>query len=306
MGVLNNAEMRAVARNTRGIFYDSLKSAPGLPFLASIFFIIQSNAITEVFTFLRGIPKMRQWVGDRRISGLSAASFSIEKKDWEATISITRDDLQFDRLNLIRPNIQALGGSFPRHYVDFLVDLLTNGFTRLAYDGQYFYDVDHDFGDGTTYANKTTGQFNAARWVIAELAPAGMTDPESKEFLEIYWTDIYYGPQDQSAVDAVFNNPMVAVGGIALPNIHFGKIPKERQHMIRAFGTGRKWFLTDESKPVKPLILQIVKGVSFEAFDDPHDWNMFNRKEPIYGIESQDNAGYGLWELSYGSDGTIA
>lgn len=301
MSLLNNAEMRALSRNVRAIFYDSLKGSPGAAFINSIFLIIQSNVKEEKFAFLRGIPKMRHWTGDRRLKSLSEASFSIEKKDWEATIAVTRDDLQFDKLGLIRPNIEALGQSFPRHYVDFVVDLLANGFTRLAYDGQYFFDTDHDLGDGTSYSNKSTAILDATSWKVAELAPMGLKDPESGEFLEVSWDTIYYGPSAQADVDALFNAEYIDGGGFALRNPHFGKIKKDRQHVLRGLGASRKWFLTDESKPVKPLVLQIVKGVSFEAFDSSSDWNMFNRREAVYGIESQDNAGYGLWELAYGS-----
>lgn len=298
-GVLNNSEMRSFARNARAIFYDALKASPADAFIQSLFYIIQSNSITEEFFMLRGIPKMRQWVGDRRIKSLTAAFFTISKKDWEATISVSRDDLLYDRLGLVRPQIAALAASFPRHYMDFAIDLFLNGFTRLAYDGQFFYDVDHDRGDGTLYSNKVLGAFDQTAWEAAEIAPASLMDPESGQWLEIGWTDIYFGPSSWVAVNNLFNIPTLT-GGAANP--HYGKIPKERQHMVRGFGTSKKWFLTDESKPFKPMILQIVKGVSFEAFDDPHDWNMFNRKEPVYGIDSIDNAGYGLWELTYGSD----
>lgn len=298
-GVLNNTEMRALARNTRAIFYDGLKAAPRDTFIDRLFYVIQSNAREERFAMLRGIPKMRQWVGDRRLKSLSEVSFSIEKKDWEASISINRDDLLFDRLGLVRGQVQALSRSFPRHYTDFVIDLLTNGFARLAYDGQFFFDSDHDRGDGTLYSNKVTGTFDAAAWEAAQAAPVSLMDPESQEFLEIQYTDIFFGSAQRQNVNTVFNvNPLT--GGAANP--HSGEIPKERQHILRGLGTSKKWFLFDLDEPFKPLVLQVVKGVSFEGFDDPRDWNVWNRKEPVYGIDSIDNAGYGLWELAYASD----
>jgi hypothetical protein len=115
----NVQEMRAVARNVRGIFYDAMKGSPTHPILSKIFFVIQSNAIIEKFVMMRGAPKMRHWTGDRQASALSAQSFQIEKKDWESTITITRDDLQHDRLGLIRPQIQELARAYPRHLVDY-------------------------------------------------------------------------------------------------------------------------------------------------------------------------------------------
>ncbi len=65
------------------------------------------------------------------------------------------------------------------------------------------------------------------------------------------------------------------------------------------------WFLMDVSKPVKPLIFQQRKKPVFTSLDKPDDVNVFMRKKYLYGVDSRDNAGYGLWQLAYGSDGTI-
>jgi len=57
------------------------------------------------------------------------------------------------------------------------------------------------------------------------------------------------------------------------------------------------------SKPIKPIILQIAKKIDFAALDSPTDENVFMRKKFLYGVDSIDNAGYGLWQLAYGSTG---
>ena len=36
------------------------------------------------------------------------------------------------------------------------------------------------------------------------------------------------------------------------------------------------------------------------------DDNVFFEKKYIYGVDSRDNAGYGLWQLAYGSTGEEA
>lgn len=297
--VLDNGQYRALSRNVRAVFNASMAANPGAPWLSEFFQIIQSSTITETFQLLRGIPKMRKWVGDRQISGMTAVQFSITKEDWEATIAITKDDLKYDRLGLIRPNIEAFARSFPRHYVDFAVDLLNNGFSQTSYDGQYFFDTDHDGGNSTTYSNKSTAVFSVAEWETAESAPALLADPDSGEYLEVDWTHIVYGKGAQTAVDTVFNKSTVT--GSAEANIHFNKIPKERQILLKGLGNSPRWFLLDLSKPIKPFILQVNAGVNFTAFDQPTDWNVFNSKEIIYGIDSEDNATFGFWELAYGS-----
>ncbi|WP_205426583.1 Mu-like prophage major head subunit gpT family protein, partial [Helicobacter suis] len=37
----------------------------------------------------------------------------------------------------------------------------------------------------------------------------------------------------------------------------------------------------------------------FSALDQPTNQNNFMRREFLYGIDSEDNAGYGLWQLAY-------
>lgn len=58
------------------------------------------------------------------------------------------------------------------------------------------------------------------------------------------------------------------------------------------------WYLLDVSRVLKPFILQINKAVEFSALDNPSDENVFMRDTFLYGIRSEDNAGYGLWQLA--------
>ena len=304
----NVQEMRAIARNVRGIFYDSLKASATHPVIGAIFFVIQSNALIERFVMLRGAPKMRHWVGDRQASALSAQGFQIEKRDWESTITVTRDDLQFDRLGLIRPQIQELARAYPRHILDYVVDLLPGGFTRLCYDGQYFFDVDHSNSGAALYSNTSTYPLDHNSAYIALQSPIQLKDSETGELLDVEYDSLVYPSNLQSKVDLIFNTPTVAVTGqnLPFPNPLYGKIAKEKQYRVRQLGVGTAWYLFDSTKSIKPLMLQIVKGPVAESYEDGHDWSMFMRREAIFGVDSQDNAGYMFWELAYGSTGAGA
>jgi len=66
-------------------------------------------------------------------------------------------------------------------------------------------------------------------------------------------------------------------------------------------GTGTPWYLMDLSRPLKPLILQVRKEPQFVAKDQLTDDNVFMRKKYVYGVDDRKNAGYGLWQLAYGS-----
>lgn len=66
-------------------------------------------------------------------------------------------------------------------------------------------------------------------------------------------------------------------------------------------GAGAPWFLIDDSRALKPLILQMRKDWEFVAKDKPTDDNVFSRKEFVYGSDARMNAGFGFWQFAWGS-----
>lgn len=70
-------------------------------------------------------------------------------------------------------------------------------------------------------------------------------------------------------------------------------------------GGGAAWFLLDTTKVVKPFIFQERKKPEFVSLDKSTDPNVFSKKEFLYGVDSRDNAGFGLWQLAYGSKQTL-
>ena len=58
------------------------------------------------------------------------------------------------------------------------------------------------------------------------------------------------------------------------------------------------WYLFDTTRVLKPLVLQINRSVEFAGLDKPTDENVFMRDSFLYGIRTEDNAGYGMWQLA--------
>jgi phage major head subunit gpT-like protein len=66
-------------------------------------------------------------------------------------------------------------------------------------------------------------------------------------------------------------------------------------------GTSPAWFLLDTTRAMKPLIWQTREDYKFTTLSDDRDANVFYREEYIYGIRARVNAGFGLWQLAFGS-----
>jgi phage major head subunit gpT-like protein len=289
--VLLNAEnLRAAARGFRALFYEALEGVKTPYDLLAM--VVDSTSPEETYSWLASLPRMREWVGDRVIHALAAAGFTIKNKDWEATIEVDRNDIIFDKLNLVRPRIQQLALAAAEHYLDLIVDLLVNGFDQLCYDGQYFFDTDHIGG-----SNRTTAALSAASYQEGYAAMASLTDENGKS-LNVIPTHLVYPPQLRATALQILEAEQIN----GTTNINRNSAQPLMLPQLAAHPT--KWFLLDLSKPIKPFILQVVKKVDFVGFEDPTDEVVFMKKKFLYGIDSIDNAGYGLWQLAYGSTGT--
>ena len=66
-------------------------------------------------------------------------------------------------------------------------------------------------------------------------------------------------------------------------------------------GSGTPWYLLDTSRAIRPLIFQKRRDYNLVSKTDPTDDNVFMNKEYVYGVDARGNAGFGLWQLAFGS-----
>lgn len=66
-------------------------------------------------------------------------------------------------------------------------------------------------------------------------------------------------------------------------------------------GTGDAWFLLDTSRGVRPMIWQEREGYEFQQLTRPEDEHVFIHDKYLYGLRARVNAGFGLWQLAWGS-----
>lgn len=66
-------------------------------------------------------------------------------------------------------------------------------------------------------------------------------------------------------------------------------------------GEGPAWFLLDTSRAVRPMIWQEREAYEFTSVTDAANAHVFMNDEYIYGVRARVNAGFGLWQLAFGS-----
>ncbi|TWT57249.1 Mu-like prophage major head subunit gpT [Thalassoglobus neptunius] len=169
---LNLAAATAIVNNLTATFDASARAAN--PFYPEISFTRPSTRNEEKYGWVGDFPGMREWLGERKFNELRAATYTLENKHWESSMSIKKTDMEDDNMGLYPGIMQNLGAEATHHPDELFVTALENGETDLGFDGQAFFDTDHSWGSSGTQSNDLT--YNASD-------PDAVTDTE---FLAAY------------------------------------------------------------------------------------------------------------------------
>ncbi len=67
-------------------------------------------------------------------------------------------------------------------------------------------------------------------------------------------------------------------------------------------GSGEAWILADLSRPLKPFIFQKRRDYAFTSKEDAKTSDrVFMRDEYLYGVDARVSAGFGFWQMAFGS-----
>jgi phage major head subunit gpT-like protein len=122
---------------------------------------VNSTTAQEEYGWLKDIPQIREWIGDRQINALAADGYTIKNKDYELTVSVNANDINDDKFGIYAPRFKFMGDEVARFPSRLAIQSLSNGFTTKCYDGQNFFDAAHPYlqKDGTiaTQSNNMGG-----------------------------------------------------------------------------------------------------------------------------------------------------
>jgi phage major head subunit gpT-like protein len=174
-----------------------------------------------------------------------------------------------------------------------------DGFTKSCYDNQYFFDTDHKDNNGPVQSNKDTIVLDPDSYGAARASMMSLKDENGKPLL-INPNLLVVPPQLEGMARKILFADIIN----NTTNIYKGSADLLVLSQLSTNATA--WFLLDVSRAIKPLIFQQRKKPEFVAMTQPTDDNVFMQKQYLYGIDGRDNAGYGLWQLAFGSTGTTA
>lgn len=132
------------------------RAASATPFYPTVSNIIPSDGADEAYGMLGNMPGVREWLGDRQFKELRAANFTIANKHWESSLLIKKADIADDRMGMYGPLMEELAVEATYHPDELLFTALANAEATACFDGQYFFDTDHAWGDSGSQSNDLT------------------------------------------------------------------------------------------------------------------------------------------------------
>lgn len=166
--LLNATNLRSLYIGFSAAFQAGLGMAPST--YARIAMTVPSATRTQEYGWLGQMPRIREWIGERVIQGLSTYGYAIRNRPWELTIGVDRDDLEDDNLGLYSPLFTEMGRATAAFPDELVWPLLSAGFATPCYDGQYFFDTDHPVLDagGQVVSVSNFGGGTGTAWYLID------------------------------------------------------------------------------------------------------------------------------------------
>lgn len=296
---LVTARYQAVQRDVTQIFRTRAQAAS--PFYPQLCTIVPSNSLDEKYSFLGGLPGMREWIGDRKAKELRAGNFEIRNKHWESTLGIEKTDIDDDRLGTLETQVMSLADEATYHPDELLFTIADSAAESAAcFDGQYFFDTDHSWGDSGTQSNLltynatdhtavTSTEFRAA-FHAALIKMLGYKNDQNK-----YLVRPKVGKLGNLVVCVPLTLYEVAVKAFEQVLITNGEsnftLEKPTIVPVQYLTSTVKFDLYYTGGLIKPYIFQARKPLTFQV-DGAND---LKTKQLLAMTEARYNIGYGAW-----------
>jgi len=301
-------------RNLKGGFNFALEAAMETIWAPQISVEIASDRETENFAWLGQVPVMRQWIGGRKETSLNKYTLTVTNHLYEVTLPISVADLRRDKTGQINQRISDLAVRTATNWNSLVGTLITNGeagVSGLAYDGQFFFDTDHN-ESGTNQTNDLTATevpsanvattttlttTEAAEIVTQTIAyMMGLTDDQGEPINQqptqvlIICTKVghYVGLKTALGLNNLGtgsgnNNPLLAWANFNISVIY---VPTRVTAADKLY-----FFFGGASMGSTPIIRTVEVPVQTDMKDD-----VFDNQRYLFGVTATRGLAYGMWQ----------
>lgn len=272
---------------------------------------VNSTTQTENFAWLGSVPRMRVFNGERKPVKLSDYKYQISNEEYEASMAIDLKDVDDDQTGKYAILANQIGESSAMFTDELLYGtLLPGGFSSLAYDGQYFFDVDHSVGNSGIQSNLITLKLGPTGFQAARQLFWRFKDDQGRPVNTGLDLVIIVPPELLASAEKLFNNQFLASGAT---NQYY----QAAEIRVNPWLTDvNAWYLVNKTGVVKPFVVQNRKKEDLAVLGAaPGSSNVVNQSESMFmrrkvyvGTYWRGAVGYGMFQkavASTGATGTI-
>ena len=292
-----------------GAFFKRLSQNNGLGWVNAISFDSTSDSESEEYGWLGQVPVLREWIGSRQAKGLNDYSFVIRNKKYEATIEILKSWIRRDKTSQILSRVGELADRANTHWAQLISKLIEEGASTTCYDGQYFFDTDHEEGKSGVQSNKISVDISA----LPAETHGTVTAPSVEEFQQAVLkaiskimsfkddqgepmnesvssfvvmvpTDLYFIAMNAASVLRGTNINEQLPTGLSVEIVTNPRLTWTDRFAVFVSGSSAGAFIKQEETAIDLKVKG--EGSEYEFDNDAHQ----------YGVDTNRAAGYGLWQ----------
>ncbi len=294
-------------------FYPRYEKALADGWAAQVGMAIPSDSETENYKWLGQSPDLREWKGGRHEGTLNKFNFSLTNQLYEATLMMPLAEMRRDKTGQIRIRIDDMAVKAAAHWDSLLATLIDgNG---LCYDGQNFFDTDHD-ESGSNQVNAVT----VTQIPAANVSTAANPTPDEMADILVQMVGHFYTLTDDtgapmngglrsftilvggspfwaSAFHAVSRDNLSSgasnvVKGLQSAGLTFRVVLEPRLTVLDA---ADQFVLIANDGPTRPFILQEEYALQTKILGAGSDYEFHNNGHE-FGIDVSRKAGFGFWQ----------
>jgi phage major head subunit gpT-like protein len=296
MEITNSATLAAISLGFEQVYMSAFRSAS--PIASRIASVRPSTSKEEEMLFITGLPRMREWLGEREAKTFSLFEHKVANKDWELTVEVDRNDIEDDKLGKYADVISDMGRSAALLWDDLVLDTLLAGETSLTYDGQYFFDTDHP-QDPTVVGSPVQSNLFTGRpltddnYAFVRAKMTALKGFDGKP-MRVAPNLLMVGPELEVTARRIVQSQMVNVGGASVDNVQRGSA----EVLVFPELSGTDWYLMDVANGMRPLRVFQRRQARLVRKDQETEDSVFWKKKFHWGVDARGVATYGLWFLA--------
>lgn len=273
--------------------YTAMLERPHLQRVENLLTRAPSDGHSEKYAWLGDVPQVSEWIGDKTIGSLKDYDYEIKNKDYYAGFSVDRNEIDDERISAIMPRVDSLAQAVAQWPWELVVELIEDGGTNLAYDGNAF------FSDrGGNNDNIVSGTGTSVSELRTDVATARTTmmkfESDTGRRLGIVGNVIVVPPDlEASMLEAVRAQTTIAVDGQGQA-FNPAATWIDNVIVLPELTDASDWYMFSTNMALRPFILQMRSDV-LPVMDD----TQVKRNRKIdFSAEIRGNAGYGLWQMA--------